>query len=234
VSEDSSLPFRLQPIRKIEIFRSALDQLSALVAQMQPGNRLGSERELAEQLGVSRVTIREVLRTLEGMGKVDIRRNSGTYVAEPVPHTLLSVTAPAHVDEAHVQHLSELRAGIECQVVRLLAQQDPIDLTHAEAALERAEKEIAASSEQGSLDPSFEAALGRATGNPVLVEFQQAVHELWLHAWITLGGAIANRRHLHHEHLTILDTLKLGQVQEAERLMRQHITGLSDHGRGSS
>ncbi|HEV7627980.1 MAG TPA: FCD domain-containing protein, partial [Streptomyces sp.] len=132
------------------------------------------------------------------------------------------------------QHLSELRAGIECQVVRLLAQQDPIDLTHAEAALERAEKEIAASSEQGSLDPSFEAALGRATGNPVLVEFQQAVHELWLHAWITLGGAIANRRHLHHEHLTILDTLKLGQVQEAERLMRQHITGLSDHGRGSS
>lgn len=233
MSEDSSLPFRLQPIRKIEIFRSALDQLSTLVGRMQPGDRLGSERELAEQLGVSRVTIREVLRTLEGMGKVDIRRNSGTYVAEPVSHPLLSVTPPAQVDEAHVQHLAELRSGIECEVVRLLAQQSPVDLTHAEAALERAEKEIAASSEQGSLDPSFEAALGRATGNPVLVEFQRAVHELWLHAWITLGGAIANRRHLHHEHRNILDALKRGHFQEAERLMRQHITGLAEPGRGS-
>ncbi|QPP05219.1 FadR family transcriptional regulator [Streptomyces bathyalis] len=233
MSEDRSLPFRLQPIRKIEIFRSALDQLSNLVEQMEPGDRLGSERELAEQLGVSRVTIREVLRTLEGMGKVDIRRNSGTFVAEPVPHTLLSLTPPKHVDEAHVQQLSEVRAGIECQVVRLLATQDPLDLTHAEAALERAGKELAAASEQGSLDPSFEAGLARATGNPVLVEFQQAIHELWLHAWITLGGAIANRSHLHHEHLAILDALKRRQTEEAERLMRRHITGLGEQGRRS-
>ncbi|WP_314175680.1 FadR/GntR family transcriptional regulator [Streptomyces winkii] len=230
MSEDGSLPFRLQPIRKIEIFRLALDQLSALVERMQPGDRLGSERELAEQLGVSRVTIREVLRTLEGMGKVDIRRNSGTFVAEPVPHTLLSVTPPKQVDETHIRHLSELRAGIECEVVRLLARQDPMDLTHAEAALERAGTDLAESSRQGSLDPSFEAGLARATDNPVLVEFQQAVHELWLHAWITMGGAIADRSHLHQEHLAILDALKRDQIQEAERLMRQHITGLGEQG----
>jgi GntR family transcriptional repressor for pyruvate dehydrogenase complex len=229
VSENGALPFRLKPIRKIEIFRSALDQLSALVEQMQPGDRLGSERELAEQLGVSRVTIREVLRTLEGMGKVDIRRNSGTFVAEPVPHTMLSVTPPTRVDEAHVQDLSALRAGIECQVVRLVAGGAPVDLAPVETALERAEKEIAASSEQGSLDPSFEAALGRATGNTVLVEFQRAIHELWLHAWITLGGSVADRRRFHREHKAILEALRSGRAAEAEELMREHITGMREH-----
>ena len=228
MSEDSGLPFRLQPIRKIEIFRSVLEQLSALVEQMSPGDRLGSERELAEALGVSRVTIREVLRTLEGMGKVDIRRNSGTFVTAPAPRTLLSVTPPTQVDEAYVKQLSEIRVGIECQVITLLAHDVPLDLAEAQGALEQAEREISGSSRGGSLDPSFEAALGRATGNPVVVEFQQAIHELWLHAWITMGGSIADRNHLHAEHVAILDALRDGRMQQAEKLMRQHITGLAE------
>ncbi len=226
MSAESSLPFRLRPIGKIETFRSALDQLSELVDQLQPGDRLGSERELAEQLSVSRVTVREVLRALEGMGKVDIRRNSGTFVTRPAPHMLVTVRPPDQVGDEYVRHLSEVRAGIECQVVRLVGQGSDPDLTGAEAALERAEHEIAQESEQGSLDPSFEAALGQATGNPVLVEFQQATHELWLQAWISLGGSIANRRHLHAEHVDILRALKRRDTDLAELLMRTHITGL--------
>jgi DNA-binding FadR family transcriptional regulator len=140
--------------------------LSALVDQLQPADRLGSERELAEQLSVSRVTVREALRALEGMGKVEIRRNSGTFVARPAPHTLVTVRPPDQVDADWVRHLSEVRAGIECQVVRLLGQQSALDLSAAEDTLERAEQEIAQESQQGSLDPGFEAALGQATATP--------------------------------------------------------------------
>jgi GntR family transcriptional regulator, transcriptional repressor for pyruvate dehydrogenase complex len=226
VSVESNLPFRLRPIGKIETFRSALDQLSALVEQLEPGDRLGSERELAEQLNVSRVTVREALRALEGMGKVDIRRNSGTFVTRPAPHTLVTVRPPDKVDDDYVRHLSEVRAGLECQVIRLLGQRDVLDLGAAKEALERAEQELAQESQQGSLDPSFEAALGQATGNPVLAEFQQATHELWLQAWITLGGSIADRGHLHEQHLDILGALERGEHDLAEQLMRAHITGL--------
>jgi GntR family transcriptional regulator, transcriptional repressor for pyruvate dehydrogenase complex len=226
VSERESLPFELQPIKKIETFRAVLDQLASLVGQLEPGDRLGSERELAERLNVSRVTVREALRALEGMGKVDIRRNSGTYVARPAPEALVSVTPPDVVDDDYVRRLCELRAGIECQIVRLAAQRHAIDLTGAEAALTRAEHEIKEESDKGSLDPSFEAALAAAIDNPVLAEFQRAVHELWLHAWISLGGAIASRSHLHGEHMDILDALKNGQVELAEQKMRAHIMGL--------
>jgi GntR family transcriptional repressor for pyruvate dehydrogenase complex len=226
VSERQRLPFELQPIKKIETFRAALDQLASLVERLEPGDRLGSERELAERLNVSRVTVREALRALEGMGKVDIRRNSGTYVARPAPEALVAVTPPNLVDDEYVRHLCELRAGIECQIVRLAAQRGLVDLAGAEAALARAELEIQEESDQGSLDPSFEAALAQAVGNPVLAEFQRAVHELWLHAWITLGGAIASRSHLHSEHMDILDALKNGQVELAEQKMRKHIMGL--------
>ena len=226
VAEPNALPFELQPIKRIETFRAALDQLSSLVERLEPGDRLGSERELAEQLHVSRVTVREVLRALEGMGKVEIRRNSGTYVTRPAPQTLVKVTPPDTVDEEYVRQLGELRACIECQILRLAAQQDPLDLAGAEAALARAEREIEKNSGQGRLDPTFEAALARAAGNPVLSEFQRAIHELWLHAAISLGGAIGNQPHLHAEHLDILDALKNGQTELAAQKMHDHILGL--------
>ena len=226
VAEPNALPFELKPIKRIETFRAALEQVTSLVERLDPGDRLGSERELAEQLHVSRVTVREVLRALEGMGKVEIRRNSGTYVTRPAPQTLVKVTPPDTVDEEYVRQLGELRACIECQILRLAAQQDPLDLAGAEAALARAEREIEKNSGQGRLDPTFEAALARAAGNPVLSEFQRAIHELWLHAAISLGGAIGNQPHLHAEHLDILDALKNGQTELAAQKMHDHILGL--------
>jgi GntR family transcriptional repressor for pyruvate dehydrogenase complex len=229
VAEPNALPFELQPIKRIETFRAALEQVTSLVERLEPGDRLGSERELAEQLHVSRVTVREVLRALEGMGKVEIRRNSGTYVAHPAaPRTLVQVTPPDTVDEEYVRQLGELRACIECQILRLAAQQDPLDLAPAEAALARAERQIEKDSGQGRLDASFEAALAQAAGNPVLSEFQRAIHELWLHAAISLGGAIGKQRHLHAEHLDILDALKNGQVEMATQKMHDHIMGRRD------
>ena len=227
VAEPNALPFELQPIKRIETFRAALDQVASLVERLEPGDRLGSERELAEQLNVSRVTVREVLRALEGMGKVEIRRNSGTYVARPAsPKTLVQVTPPDTVDAEYVRQLGELRACIECQILRLAAQQGPLDLSGAEAALARAEREIEKESGQGRLDPTFEAALAQAAGNPVLREFQRAIHELWLHAAISLGGKIANPHRLHAEHLDILDALKNGQTEVAAQRMYDHIMGL--------
>ncbi len=225
-ADSNDVPFRLEPIERIETFRSAFAQLSSLVERMQPGDRLDSERQVAEQLQVSRVTVREVLRALQGMGQVDIRRSSGTFVARPVPHSLVRVSVPTRVDDGYIRQLSETRAGIECQVVRLLGQRHPVDLTAAEAALTRAEQELEQEPQQGSLDSSFEGALGQATGNAVIAEFQHAIHELWLGAWITLGGAIANRRHLHEEHLSIFEALKMGHYDIAEQRMRSHITGL--------
>ena len=223
----AALPFELKPIKRIETFRAALDQVTSLVERLEPGDRLGSERDLAERLNVSRVTVREVLRALEGMGKVEIRRNSGTYVTRPAPQTLVKVTPPDTVDEEYVRQLGELRACIECQILRLAGQQDPLDLAEAEAALARAEREIEKDSGQGRLDPTFEAALARAAGNPVLSEFQRAIHELWLHAAISLGGAIGNQHHLHAEHLDILDALKNGQTEQAAQKMHDHILGLN-------
>ncbi len=63
------------------------DQLGQIIATITPGGRLPSEPNLAEQLSVSRATLREAMRTFETQGIIRRRQGSGTYVNLP-PHVL--------------------------------------------------------------------------------------------------------------------------------------------------
>lgn len=58
-------------------------RLSSLINSLQAGEKLPSEPELARQLGVSRATLREAMRTFETQGLIHRRQGSGTYVARP-------------------------------------------------------------------------------------------------------------------------------------------------------
>ncbi|HXF84913.1 MAG TPA: GntR family transcriptional regulator [Anaerolineales bacterium] len=66
-------------------FQRLQADLAALIARTPPGTRLTSEPELAKQLGVSRATLREAMRTFETQGLIRRRQGSGTYVVGKVP-----------------------------------------------------------------------------------------------------------------------------------------------------
>jgi GntR family transcriptional regulator len=59
------------------------DSLGRVILAAKPGERLPSEPELARQLGVSRATLREAMRTYETQGMIRRRQGSGTYVTHP-------------------------------------------------------------------------------------------------------------------------------------------------------
>ncbi|MBN1875685.1 MAG: GntR family transcriptional regulator [Anaerolineae bacterium] len=61
------------------------EAIAAMIGQMQPGDQLPSEPTLAKQLGVSRATLREVLRTFAERGTLVRRQGIGTFVASRIP-----------------------------------------------------------------------------------------------------------------------------------------------------
>ncbi len=63
-------------------FQRLQSQLAGLIAATTPGERLLSEPELARQLGVSRATLREAMRTFEGQGLIRRRQGVGTFVVD--------------------------------------------------------------------------------------------------------------------------------------------------------
>ncbi|MDD2422403.1 MAG: GntR family transcriptional regulator, partial [Heliobacteriaceae bacterium] len=73
-----------KPIKTRKIYEEIVEQLRALIAKgnLMPGDKLPSERELSERLGVSRASVREALTALEVMGILDVRPGDGTFVRE--------------------------------------------------------------------------------------------------------------------------------------------------------
>ena len=97
------------------------DDLSALISTVEPGGRLPSEPELALQLGVSRATLREAMRTFETQGKLRRRQGSGTFVT----HTSHIIESGLEVLES-IETLSK-RIGLQVKMGECLIKIRPGD-----------------------------------------------------------------------------------------------------------
>jgi GntR family transcriptional repressor for pyruvate dehydrogenase complex len=217
-------PFEIIPIRQVDVYREVLRQLDGLVGSLRPGDRLGSERELAERLNVSRVSVREALRALESMGRVEVRRNAGTYVLDPdggLPGDALR--RGLEVDTRYLQWLSELRSAIETKIVELVARRRA-DLGPVRALVRQAGDELAERPGQdGMMDMRFEVLLAQAAGNELLTRMQRMVHRLWVAGWAEAGLSPGDRHAFHAEHEAILAALEAGDGARAVELMHDHV-----------
>ena len=107
-------------------FQRLQADLAALISKTKAGERLPSEPDLSKQLGVSRATLREAMRTFETRGLIRRRQGSGTFVVGRVP-----------VIEAGLELLESLdtmaeRLGLEVSVSDLHIESVPADKEHAE------------------------------------------------------------------------------------------------------
>ena len=224
--ERARKPFEIVPIKRVDVYESVLAQLNALITEsgMGPGDRLPPERVLVEKLGVSRVSVREALRALESMGKIEIRPNAGSFVLHPNGNALAKgLKALLPVDHAFLGYLVDVRAAIEDKVVALVAKREDMDLSSVRAVMERSEADLSESGEPGSMDLRFEAALAREAGNPLLSEMQRSVHQLWIEAWSECRISPGDWRRFHAEHLAIFEALENRDGELARRLMAEHV-----------
>jgi GntR family transcriptional repressor for pyruvate dehydrogenase complex len=115
----------LQPIGARRVTEQAQAHLWAFVSEgnLRPGDRLPPMRELTEQLGVSRTSVREGLRALEALGVVTIRHGSGIYIADGVPPLTKKVTS---IDDSArgvrvARELLDVRLAIEPEIAAVAA-----------------------------------------------------------------------------------------------------------------
>jgi DNA-binding FadR family transcriptional regulator len=148
---------------------TALHGLRALIADgaLRPGDRLPSEGELCERLGVSRGSLREAIRTLAALGVLETRHGSGSYVSELRAADLigsLSLTVGL-LPMAGVLELTELRRVLEPHAAALAAARIDEDTV---ASLDRVLSEIESTTDfdaQSRLDHEFHMAISEVAGN---------------------------------------------------------------------
>ncbi|MCW3016603.1 MAG: GntR domain protein [Solirubrobacterales bacterium] len=163
--------------------RDVVSQIGSAIQRgdLRLGDRLPVERTLAEQLGVSRMTVRKGLTRLREAGVLEARsgqgRNSGTFVkSEAVPLELLDSPGGVELDEiADALHARRL---LEPQVARLAGESAKAeDLQALRQVLYEQVRAGNDTQRVRELDPSFHIGIARATHNEVVVALVQTLLE---------------------------------------------------------
>jgi GntR family transcriptional regulator, transcriptional repressor for pyruvate dehydrogenase complex len=213
-------------LRRIPSRRVAAEvqaQLRELVASgaFQPGERLPSERDLMEALGVSRTAIREGLRGLEALGLVTIRHGSGVYVQDGVgPGRARRLPRAARAREP--RDLIEVRLIVEPEIAGLAAlRRTADDVRRLKRDIEQFRAQIGVV-RRPPTDLGFHVDLCRATHNPMLLAIVR-----WVIDFYARSGQIPVRRDT-EDHAQIYEAVRTGDAQAARAAMRGHLEWVRD------
>lgn len=172
-----------------------------------PGQRIPTEPELAERLGVGRNSLREAIKILVAMGVLDIRRADGTYVTQGFsPRMLEPVLYGIMMGSGEVRDLLDLRRLLESGILRLAAgRRTPTGTARLESALHA----LASSLADGNLesivehDLRFHRVLTAMCDNPLFNRMEGMLERMTLalrrnavrHAMAMDGGRAMLARH---------------------------------------
>jgi DNA-binding FadR family transcriptional regulator len=215
----------LEPIVNQRLYQQVADSIRKQIqsGSMAPGSRLPSEKLLAQQLGVSRPTVREAMIALEIAGLVEIRTGSGSYVRHRDSIAAPSVdTGPGPIE------LLNARMLIEGEIAAEAAQRATAeDLVEIAQTLTEMESIIARGEHSRSADQDFHVRIARASGNDVLASI---VGELWAGMFSPLFHQFSERTRLVrrqdaalHEHRAIYAALRTHDAIGARAAMRHHL-----------
>jgi Transcriptional regulators len=177
------------PISRTTLTAAAFEQLISYVVKgdWKAGDRIPPERELCQQLGIARTSLREALKAMELIGLLESRVGDGTFVcprSEFLSRPLLwALTGTDHIELGNIM---EARALIERDLAGLAAERGTEDEIEAIGQQVRAMRE--AIDHGGSIvdaDMNFHLAVARAAKNDVLHNAVQLLRNLLRH-WINL------------------------------------------------
>ena len=167
------------PVRTRRSFEEALDQIAELITagDLEVGDRLPPEREMAAQLDISRPTLREALKVLSQAGIIEVRsRSGGTVVrSDLIPREVISGRSDVVVEA--VGDVLEVRRVIETSIARIAsvrASEQDFRAMRATIDLQRAASHDDVAYHL-QLDERFHLLMARATGNPMFVELVRTI-----------------------------------------------------------
>lgn len=166
------------------LHRQVLNKMGEQICsgQFQPGDILPAEDELAEQMQVSRITIRETMKSLSAKGMLQVRRRHGTIVLPRSewqlfdPDVITWRARAGAVDADLVADLMELRTIIEPNAAKLAAKRaTPEDRVAVRRAFKAMERAVAGHGEYVPADLAFHGAILTACHNQFIQQMQNAL-----------------------------------------------------------
>ena len=224
------MPLGLKPdfetVRRDKVYEGVAKQIERLILKkLQPGDKLPSERELAESLGVSRSSIRDAIRSLELMGMVEPRQGAGTIVCETSPDSLVNPLANAlRRKEDLIGELFDFRKMLEPQLAaRAATRVSPDAISEMEVILERQEEKLHQGESAIVEDSEFHYAIALAAGNSIVLRVLDTLMDLLRDSRERSLQMEGRPQKSLAGHRRILGAIRRRDADAAKMAMRRHI-----------
>ncbi|HTU84681.1 MAG TPA: FadR/GntR family transcriptional regulator [Solirubrobacteraceae bacterium] len=198
---------------------------------LRPGDRIGTEHELAREFGVSRPTLREGLRRLAGSHLIRVQKGrAGGVFVENTPgagigrHVSESIASMLESERVTLCQLLESRMFLEVPLAGLAAERaDEATVAALLQAMAEASGRDPASEEFRLADGRFHRTIAIAAGNELLVTFTSWILDVLQPSLIAHVGHALDSEQIISQHQAIMRAIRRHQRTAAERAMRQHI-----------
>jgi DNA-binding FadR family transcriptional regulator len=204
------------------------EKLRALIEEsgLSSGDRLPTEAQLVQQLGVSRNALREALRRLETVGLIYVRHGQGMFMGdrEGLSGCTKLFRSAMAMSGQDLADLAELRCVIEYQAARRAAElASPEQVAELREALERLGWENQSHEEAIRTDFEFHRKLVEMAGNRLLLSLITILEELLLSAMLLTTEKPRAFQANFELHLAVWEAVRAGDPDAAEKAMREHM-----------
>ena len=189
---------------------------------LQPGDALPKESELADAMGVSRTALREGLSRLKTLGLIESRRNRGIILTQPdILSSIERVLEPSFLDTNTLQEVFELRLVLELGICQLLfLRKTDESLAKLEEIIDE-EEQVGDRLKKVRLDADFHAVLYKMSGNSTIQRFQKMLEPIFNYVYNgTIKGYPVKNPVTHRD---LLNILRDGSAAEFREKMAVHL-----------
>lgn len=218
------------PIKNTKVYEQVIDQIKEMIAEgtLKKGDKLPPERNLVEQLQVSRASIREALRALEVVGLIECRQGGGNYIKTSFEDNLLEpLSIMFTLEGSDKQEIWELRKIMEVEAAGLAAKraskEQLEELNDLLQSFNACEDEDASA----EIDKQFHYKIAEYSGNVLIFNILRTVSTLIEDFIKNIRKVILvekeNRQVLISQHTEIYLSIERHSSADARKAMREHL-----------
>ncbi len=227
----SALNSNFEIIRRNKVYEDVARQIERLILKkLHPGDKLPSERELAETLSVSRSSIRDAIRSLELMGMVEPRQGAGTIVREITANSVANpLTNALKRKKELMSELLDFRRILEPPLAaRAATHASAEEIAEMEDILNRQETKLRKGESTIPEDSEFHYAVAMASGNSVVLKVLDILMDLLRETRERSLQVEGRPQKSIAGHRRILAAIKRHDTEGAKAAMRRHIEDVEE------
>ena len=223
-------------IEKENPFEEILDQIIENIKEgtLKKGEALPAERNMAEDLGISRPVVREVLRTLALLGIIKTVRGGASYVSENLENCLIEpLSILLRLNNSSVYHNQQLRSALEIEAARLAARNcTPVDAAELQLILARLD-EVEEEKIRGDLDRDLHIKIGTMAQSPMLFAVMSASAQLTENIITGIRSYIMQKQlsvsYVDEQHRKLVNAIVEHREEDAEICMKEHMKTIENY-----